>query len=178
MGRLTVTAVQPGDILAVRSGGLAGLAIRLGAAIRDQVNLSNHIAVVHHTDAHGTVWALEGRPGGVGWRDARAYLASPWTVTNVGQPKTAGQRKTVCDTMLAMIGTAYDWTAIVADAAGAFGLGEIWHPAWDGTVPAHVVCSSLAAWGYSKAGLTCPPGGREATPADWVGLIMANRWQS
>ena len=172
------TAVQPGDVLAVRSGGLAGAAIRLGAALRDQVNLSNHIAVVHHTDEHGTVWALEGRPGGAGWRDAKTYLASPWTVTNAGQPKTPGQRETVCATMTAMIGTAYDWQAIVADAAGAFGLSGIWHPAWDGTVPAHVVCSSLAAYGYGKAGLECPKDGRETTPAEWVDLIMANRWQS
>jgi len=172
------TSVQPGDILAVRSGGLAGAAIRLGAALRDQVNLSSHIAVVHHTDEHGTVWALEGRPGGVGWRDARDYLASPWTVTNAGQPKTAEQRETVCATMLAMIGTAYDWEAIVADAAGAFGLAGIWHPAWDGTVPAHVVCSSLAAYGYGKAGLECPKNGREVTPAAWVDLIMTNRWQT
>jgi len=85
-----VTAVQPGDVLAVRGGGLAGKLIRLGAAFRGQPNLDAHIAVVHHTDEHGTVWALEGRPGGVGWRDAKAYLASPWTVTNAGQPKNGG----------------------------------------------------------------------------------------
>lgn len=171
-------AVQPGDVLAVRTGSLAGTLIRLGAALLDRPNIASHIAVVHHTDEHGTVWALEGRPGGVGWRDAKTYLASPWTIANPRQPKTAVQREHVCDTMLAMIGTRYDWQAITADALNAFRLEGLWRPTWkDGTVPGQVVCSSLAAYAYAKAGLTCPPGGREVTPADWLGLIMEHGWQ-
>ena len=171
--------VQPGDVLAVRTGSVASAAIRLGAALLDRPNVANHIAVIHHTDAHGTVWALEGRPGGVGWRDAKAYLASPWTIANPRQPKTPAQRRAVCAAMLAMIGTAYDWQAIAADALNAFRLERLWHPTWkDGTVPGQVVCSSLAAWAYAKAGLACPPGGRETTPSDWVSLITENRWEA
>ena len=42
---------------------------------------------------------VEGRPGGAGWRDARDYLTSKWTLTNAAQPKTAEQRDAVCATM-------------------------------------------------------------------------------
>jgi hypothetical protein len=170
--------VAPGDVLVIRTGSVAAAMIRLGAALRGHPNLSNHVAVVHHTDAHGTVWTIEGRPGGAGWRDAKTYLASPWTIANRRQPKTPEQRHAVCAAMLAMIGTAYDWEAVAADTLNAFRLGDLWRPSWkDGTVPGQVVCSSLAAWAYAKAGLTCPPGGREVTPGDWTELIMSNRWQ-
>lgn len=58
--------VQPGDVLVTRSGGWQARLIRLGAALRDKPNLSSHVAVVHHTDVKGTLWVLEGRPGGAG----------------------------------------------------------------------------------------------------------------
>jgi len=103
--------VKPGDLLATHSqgGGWGGRLIRLGAALRDQPNLSNHIAIVHHVDASGTLWVLEGRPGGVGWRDATPYMESKMTVCNADQPKSDRQRKIVCDGAVALIGTAYDW---------------------------------------------------------------------
>jgi hypothetical protein len=144
-------------------------------------NMDNHIAVAHHQDAHGTLWVLEGRPGGVGWRQANDYLRSPWTLTNAGQPKTDAQRAAVCKTAEAMLGTAYDWQAIAADAAGAFGLNGVWLPKWDGKVPGHVVCSSLAAYAYTRAGLGRPiqaADGREVTPADWVTFILTHGYQS
>lgn len=178
---------EPGDILAVRGAGWTGRVIRFGAALRELVtgnpepNLDGHIAVVHHRDQAGTLWCLEGRPGGVGWRDARDYLHSPWTVSNVGQAKTAAQRQLVCATMFALIGTQYDWQAIAADAAGAFGLDKVWRPTWHGTVPGHVVCSSAAAYAYMKAALERPdPGqdGREVSPADWLALILASGWEN
>ena len=172
-------AVQPGDVLVIRTGGIAAAMIRLGAALRGRPNLSNHVAVVHHTDARGTAWTLEGRPGGVGWRDARAYLGSPWTLANAAQPKTGAQRERVCDTMLAMTGTAYDWDAIAADAAADLHLNTAWRPEWkDGTVPGHVVCSSLAAYAYGKAGLPCPAGGRQVQPADWDAWILTRAWEA
>lgn len=170
-------AVQPGDVILARSGGLAAAMIRLGAALRDQSNLSSHVAVVHHADPHGTVWCVEGRPGGVGWRDASAYLVSPWVLTNAGQPKTAGQRAAVCATMQAMLGTAYDWEAIAADAASDLHLDTAWLPGWHGTVPGHVVCSSLAAYAYGKAGLGCPAGGRTVQPSDWDQFILTRGWE-
>lgn len=171
--------VQPGDVLAVRSGSFAAAAIRLGAALLGRPNLSSHIAVVHHTDAHGTIWTLEGRPGGVGWRDAKAYLESPWTLTNAAQPKTAAQRERVCDTMLAMIGTQYSWQTIAEDAAIAFGLKDIWAEKVNGKPPGEIVCSSLAAYAYDKAGLAAPSPADYAhvTPGDWDQLILENRWQ-
>jgi hypothetical protein len=178
---------QPGDIFAVRSPGTAGRLIRFGAALRELVtgsaepNLDNHIAVVHHTDKAGTLWVLEGRPGGVGWRDAGDYLKSPWTVTNVGQPKTDAQRKQICGITEAMIGTAYDWAAIAEDGALAFGLKDIWTEKASGQVPAHIVCSSLAAYAYDKAGVPAPAGPgdyRHVSPADWTAFILSGRWES
>jgi hypothetical protein len=175
---LTVTNVQPGDVLVVRTGSFAGAMIRLGAALKGRPNLSNHVSIVHHTDAHGTVWCLEGRPGGAGWRDAKAYLASPWLLTNAAQPKTGAQRQAVCGIMQAMIGTAYDWEGIAADGAADLHLDTAWLPAWNGTVPGHVVCSSLAAYAYGKTGLGCPAGGRQVQPADWDTFILTRGWEA
>jgi hypothetical protein len=175
--------VKPGDVLAVRTSDWQGRLIRAGAGLRElftgqpSPNLDNHIAVVHHTDPQGNVWCIEGRPGGVGWRVATDYLKSPWTVHNAKQPKTDAQRNVVTDIMHVMLGTPYDWEAIAADAAGAFGMSGLWQPAWHGTVPGHVVCSSLAAYAYSKAALARPGSStqtREITPANWTAFIMAN----
>lgn len=174
---IPAAAVHPGDVLLVRSPGWAAKLIRVGAALRGEPELDNHVAVVHHTDEHGILWVLEGRPGGVGWRQASDYLASPYTVSNAAQPKTADQRKTICAGALAMIGTPYDWAGIAADAAAAVDLSALFHPAWDGgKVPGHVVCSSLAAWLYQKAGLAGPEG-REVTPADWLAFILSHGYQ-
>ena len=170
-------AVLPGDVLAVRSGSLAAWAIRFGSAFRDGPNLSNHIAVASHYDAHGTLWCAEGKPGGVGQRDARAYLASPWTLTNAAQPKTRAQRDAVAGVMTALNGTAYDWQAICASAARDLGFTlPGWDPGWHGQVPAHVICSSLAAYAYAKAGLACPPGERGCQPSDWDTWILTRGW--
>jgi hypothetical protein len=156
-----------------------GRLIRIGAAITDHPNLVNHVAIVHHTDKHGTTWCLEGRPGGVGWRDARDYLRSPWTITNSGQPKTTPQRESVQSYATAMIGTAYDWEAIAGDALDSFGipLKDAWQPGPHG-VPGHVVCSSLAAYVYAKTGLAHPAGDRLVTPADWQQFLIENRWNA
>jgi hypothetical protein len=166
--------VAPGDVLAVRTGGMAASLIRFGAALRGEPNLDNHIAVVHHADRAGTTWCIEGRPGGVGWRDARAYLASPWTVTTAAEPKTGLQRQAVCEALEAAIGTPYDWKGIAADAAQAIHLPDLWQEKWDGQVPGHVVCSSLAAWAYMKAGLAYPVASdlERTTPADWTRMCI------
>jgi hypothetical protein len=169
--------VAMGDVLLARSGGAAGWWIRFGSALRDKPNLANHVAVVHHTDPNGTVWCIEGRPGGTGWRDARSYLASPWLLTNAGQLKTPAQREAVAAAMTALVGTPYDWEAIVADAATDLGW-ELpgWDPTWHGTVPAHVLCSNAAAWAYAKAGLPRPAGERASQPADWAQFILTRAW--
>ena len=173
--------VLPGDVLAVRTPGIAGSLIRFGAALRGEPNLDNHVAVVHHADLAGTTWCVEGRPGGVGWRDARDYLGSRRTVTNAGQPKTSAERGMICEALEAAIGTPYDWEGIALDAARALRLPELWSErAWGPKVPGHVVCSSLASWAYQRGGLACP-GIRDlarVTPGDWTEFIITRGWSS
>lgn len=176
---MTSVNVKPGDVLAIRAGknDIPGWWIRFGAAVQNKPNLSNHIAVAHHFDAHGTLWCIEGRPNGVGYVNAANYLKSPLLLTNVDQPKTDAQRAAVCDTMKTLIGTPYDWQAIVVDGFVDLGIKVPgWSPDWTGTVPAHVVCSSLAAYGYAKNGLKCPKGDREVQPADWDEFILTKAW--
>lgn len=178
---MTPLAAEPGDVLLIRLAGFWARWIRVGAGVSDRPDDVNHVAVVHHTDPAGTTWCIEGRPGGVGWADATAYLDSPWSTDNTPQPKTAGQRAVVCRVMEALLGTPYDWEAVAFDGAGdaaaAAGLRLPWAPTWHGTVPGHVVCSSAAAWAYTKAGLGAPGGGRECQPADWAAFITARRWE-
>lgn len=179
--------LQPGDVIAVRTSGFAGWLIRLGAALTGKPNLQNHIAIVHHTDAAGTLWCVEGRPGGVGWADATRYISSPWTVSNSLQAKSPDQRKLVCDGAVALIGKGYDWEAIAADAAADLDLSQLWHPQFHSLarghsrdlVPGHVVCSSLAEWLYMKALLDCPApgrGAREIQPGDWTEFFVMKGW--
>lgn len=170
--------VQPGDVLAVRSKGFSSAAIRLGAALLGEPNLENHIAVVHHVDDAGTTWCVEGRPGGVGWRDARDYLGSRWTMSNATESKSGRQRDLVRTAVFAALGTKYDWEGIAADAATALRLPDLWREKWGGKVPGHVVCSSLAAWAYQRAGLPYPVVHDLArtTPADWSELIIERGW--
>jgi hypothetical protein len=166
---------QPGDLLVVRSPGIAGRLIRFGAALLDKPNLSNHVAIVHHYDKAGVLWVIEGRPGGVGWRQADDYLKSPWTVNNSGQYKTQPQRDMITAGAVALLGTPYDWAAIADDAVDSLHLADLWKPQF-GTVPGQVVCSSLAAWLYAKAALDHPSGGRNVSPGDWDELIQLKHY--
>lgn len=174
-----MTAPQPADLLIVSGTSWTSKLIEIGAILRGR-DPASHIAVMHHTDANGVPWAIEGRPGGVGWQDARAYLADPRTVTNAAQPKTGAQREHVCLLMVQMLGVQYDWAGgIGEDAAMALHLPRIWAPDASGKVPGHVVCSSLAAWGYSQAGLATPatPAAWETvTPGDWRQFCEQRRW--
>lgn len=166
-------AVLPGDVLVTRGGGIAGTMIRLGAALAGKPNLSAHVAVVHHRDDAGTLWVVEGRPGGVGWRDARDYLASPWTLANGAQPKTPGQRDIIARSATAMLGTPYDWAAIVGDGLDDL---HLWDPV-GGVVQGHAVCSAVAACLYDKAGLPRPAGDeRRVQPADWDTWCLTEGW--
>jgi hypothetical protein len=175
---VTLPALAPGDVMVVRTGGgWAARLIRFSAALEDKPNLDNHVAVVHHTDAAGTPWAIEGRPGGVGWVDARRY-DNPYLLTNTGQPKTTEQRERVCALTVGLLGTPYDWSGIVADAMAAVGAPLLWRTrAFGSAPPAHVVCSSLAAWAYRQAGLAEPGvATRAVTPADWADFILGREW--
>lgn len=178
-----ITDVQPGDVLAVRTGGRAGWWIRLGAALKDLPSLENHIAVLHHQAGDGTWWCVEGRPGGVGWANASSYLKSPYTLTNRNQPKTQGQRDAVCAITEAMLHTPYDWPAIAGDAIADLHLPLLWPERWNAPTPGHVVCSSLAAWAYDKAALKAPAGSLDIAqvayvqPGDWARFMLMNSYE-
>lgn len=173
-----MTDIRPGTVLCVRSSGFAGFMIRFGAAIRNKPNLQNHVAVAHHTDEHGTLWCIEGRPGGVGWRDATTYTQSPWTLMNTEQPFTDVQGAAIAKQMEALLGTKYDWDAIAADALSDLGMRlPGWDSKWQGLVAGQVVCSSAAAYAYGKAQVPHPVGDRGCQPSAWTEWILTKEWE-
>lgn len=175
---MSASMIGVGDVLAVRTTGVGAWFIRLGARLRGLPHSANHVVVAHHVDPRGVMIGLEGRPGGVGWVDMTDYLASPATVDNRAQPKTAEQRYRVAKSAEAMLGAAYDWPAIAALAGYDAGLPLVedldWH---DGhSAPLHVICSAYAAYLYGTAGLPHPVGERFVQPADWVQFINDKEW--
>jgi hypothetical protein len=170
--------LKPGDVLAIRTGGFAGELIRVGEELTGKIGLENHIAVCHHW-LDGVPWGLQGEPGGVGWIDLRAYLASPYTVTNAGQPGRSDEtRATVAKEAGALLGDRYDWAAIGGDALAALHV-HLWNLKFPhGLAPGEVVCSSFAAWLYEQAGWPHPDAGteRDCEPADWCAWIMDHGW--
>lgn len=167
----------PGDILCTRNAtGFAARMIRLGAALRDRPNTVNHVVIAHHVDAAGTLWGIEGRPGGVGWVDCRHYLKGAYTLDNREQPKTDAQRQAVCHAANGLLGTPYDWVGIAADGMDAIHAPDLWAQDWPKCPPAHVVCSSLADWVYEHVGLASPQPDRTCTPGDWAAFIAEKGW--
>lgn len=172
--------VDIGDVLAVWTTATqpADVAIRLGGVIAGETGLNNHVVVVHHlTD--GVWWGLEGKPGGVGWVDLTRDIAHPYTTSNAAQPKTPEQRQAIAKTVEVMLGTPYDWAAIADDGLAALHLPHLFGENWDGQgVPGHVVCSSLAAYGYKANGMPHPTIHTErlTTPADWTDWNLGKRW--
>jgi hypothetical protein len=175
---MTKPVIAPGDVLVVRTEGITAGLIRFGAAWRDLPNLENHVAIAHHVN-QGVWRGIEARPGGVGWVDLEDYLESRYTLTNYRQPKTEGQRSTVCSIMEQMLKTGYDWDAIAQDALYDLHIPDVWAERWHGQTPDHVVCSSLAAWGYHGAHLAAPATEDMAhiQPANWTEFILVNGYQ-
>jgi cell wall-associated NlpC family hydrolase len=176
---MSTTPIGVADVLAVRTGGIGGWLIRLGAQLRGLPCGINHIVIAHHVNGNGRWIGLEGRPGGVGWVDMTNYLASPATVDNREQPKTEAQRYLVAKAAERLIGTAYDWQAIGEEAL--FDLGApLSHIDWSGpNPPLHVICSSFAEWAYRQVGLARPePSQGEALvqPGDWAAFDLAKAW--
>jgi cell wall-associated NlpC family hydrolase len=172
-----VVTVDVGDLLLVHTTRRASRWISAASALAGNPSLIDHIAVVHHQDANGTWWVIEGRPGGVGWHIASAYLDSPHVLTNARQPKTPAQRAGVAELALGLLGTPYDWSVVVADAMAALGAQELWGQNWKGQgPPGHVVCSSLAAYGYERVKLDVPSRAspRRTTPADWAQFVRVH----
>jgi hypothetical protein len=170
--------LQPGDVVAVRTPpSIFGWLIRLGAALRGRPWHVDHVVIVHHRDDTGRLWGIEGRPSGVGWVDLAAY-DNRWMLSNADQPKTDIQRAQVCELAVDMLGTPYDWPAIIHDAAIALNLQRLWRSGDYGPrAPGHVVCSSLAAWLYHKVGLAAPRGLMSTCwPADWADFILRKGW--
>jgi len=174
--------VQPGDVLATQDPTWWARLIRFGAALRDQPDSWNHIIIASHRDGGGTFWGIEGRPGGVGWVDLAPWLANRWTISNAEQSKTDEQRTQIVTIAKGLLGTPYDWAGIVADAMAAIDAPNLWRLRdFDAAgPPAHVVCSSLAAYAYHKVGLAGPvaPLLRAVTPADWASWILRRDWEA
>jgi hypothetical protein len=177
-----IGALNPGDVVAVDTGNAAADdLIRLGALLDGTPAPANHVVIVHHADKAGTLWGVEGRPGGVGQVDMAKYLRGPlakYANSNGALSRTAVQSTAICEAALSFLGTPYDWAGgIAADALNSLHLTDLtkaldkWW-GWNadaGLRPAHVVCSSLAQWVYLHLGLPCPDvaDGELCTPADW-----------
>ncbi len=176
-----MTDWAPGDVLTVWDPRrpLPAWLIRAGGWLRGHWrNRSNHVVMVHHKDEAGTWWGIEGRPGGVGWVDLAQYAHI--TSSNAAQPKTDAQRAALCTAGEAMLGTDYDWVAILTDARQALHLNHLWKSKdfGDGS-PAHVVCSSAWEWVSEGLGLASPGGTadtRWTTPPDWEAFNRAEGW--
>lgn len=167
--------LRPGDVLCVRTGGWFAEAIRIGEELSGKDGEQNHVAMFHHWS--GPVpWGLEGRPGGVGWVDLRAYLASPFTVNNCLQPgRTDEARAAVASEAQYMIRTAYDWEAITDDTLRAFRMPDLFASSFRGLVPGHTVCSAYTAFLYERQGWDRPPvTDRDTEPADWAQFCLVN----
>lgn len=173
-----MTQVDVGDILCVRTTGPFSWLIRFAAKLRRLPSTIDHVAIVTRIDPDGTPWTVEAwAPNGVREHYAADYVASSWTIANVGQPKDAVQRAKVAAVASLFLEHGYDFAAILADAANVFNIKDPWLKQWsESNPPNRVVCSSLAAWVYQQAGLACPNAGREVTPAEWAQLIDANHW--
>lgn len=179
--------VQPGDVLTVHTGGLWSWVVRLGPRLRNWLYRAgepehwNHVLVVMPDDARGNRWAVEGKPGGVGWRDltSSGYLDDPYTLVNNEQSKTAEQRAQICVVMetMAQRHTPYDWPAIAIDIARI--VSPLWgmRDKWGKGVPGHVVCSSAADLAYESVGLASPRPDRFCTPWDWARFDQEQGWR-
>jgi hypothetical protein len=187
-------ALRPGDVLVLRTPDDGGWWIRRRALmiaypwqpwrwVSDRnvgkAGLVNHVAIYTHTDSTGRLRGLEGRPGGFGWVDLATYLSYPTTIANTDQPKTDEQRTAVVDQAIRMVGTPYDWAAILALAAEAAGLPFRLDEWPEDGVPGHVECASVADYLYEAAGLANPGGytkTRGTDPEDWARFVLGKLW--
>lgn len=173
-----LSILLPGDVLAVNTGNnWAADLIRFGEHLQGKPSFDNHVVAVHHRDDAGVLWGIEGRPGGVGCVDIARY-DNKYLVSNAKQAKTDEQRKEICTYAVAMLGTPYDWDAIIKDALSVLHLEVLWASKDFGPLsPAHVVCSTLYSWIYSKVALKGPVTlGRWTEPADWTELFIKEGW--
>lgn len=177
--------VRPGDVLVVYDSTFPGWLIRLGEWLAGDPHRWNHMLVISHRDAGGTLWAIEARPSGVGWtagRDLTRYLTSRKTIDNALQRKTDEQRAQVVEVARGLFGTPYDWTGIVLGAMNVIDAQSLWLKTATAALPdtpAHLVCSSLVSYVYSRVGLARPVGAyRMTTPGRWARFILDRHYDS
>src|ERR1700745_863869 len=134
---------KPGDVFTVQTSGDVSDTIKFGEAMQGKPNLDNHVAGMHHWDGD-IPWGLEGKPGGVGWVDMRAYIGHPMAHKHCPQPYPLdSERAVVSNDAQEMLGTKYDWEAIGGDSFAALHV-KLYHLTWPhGLVPGEVVCSSF-----------------------------------
>jgi len=184
---VTTVAAAPGDVLAVLKTGAKtpgklswlGNAVLIFELLQGKPDISDHVVILTHQDAHGRWMGIEGRPGGVGIVDATVYLGYGRTRSNHMQSRRddGGQSTLFLASCAVSLGISYDWIGIAEDALNtvhAYDLSNeidhLWRwPSDDGKLPGHVVCSSLAARLYQQVGWAHPDTGTErlCEPADW-----------
>lgn len=185
MGGLLTLGI--GDVIAVHHRGLPGDLIELGDAIAGKPALATHVIVVHHQDAAGRWWGIQGEPGGVGWVDLASLPTSmfvTWDNTNHAQPRTVAQRAAIAALCEGLLHVKYDWVGGIAvdglDDIHLEQLGALVDKWWGwgtGPAPGHVVCSSMPAWAHSQLGLARPKGNAETIqPADWWAFNADQGW--
>lgn len=182
----------PGDVLVVNAS--KGKGIFSGgwwikfrswfSGVNKRSRYADHVVIVHHIDDTGTLWGIEGRPSSVGWVDCALYEKAI-IAENGLQPKSEEARKLICQVAEEMLGTPYDWKAIVLLGTDVKFVNKLWSkvlakhliPDWnEDEVPGHVICSSYAALVYRRAGLAYPKdfegGLRFVDPDDWSEFIF------
>lgn len=180
--RFDFNKLEIGDVMVVRSNYRFSWAVRLAAWLRHRSAKVDHVLVVHHRDAAGTLWGIQGQPGGVGYVEIERYRGNHYANANVEQPKNEYQRQRIAELSEGMLGTPYDWAGIILDGMEAIGAQELWRSRdWKtGLVPAHVVCSSFADYLYEVVELANPGGDkatRGITPGHWDDFIINREWE-
>ena len=180
--RFDFDALNVGDVMVVRNDYPGSWFVRMGARLAGKSAIVDHVIIVHHRDQSGTLWGIQGQPGGVGWTQLDRYRGNEFANANVEQPKNEYQRNRIARLAEGMLQTPYDWEGIILDGMVAIGAQVLWKfKEWgDGLVPAHVVCSSFADYIYEVVQLANPGGDkytRGTSPGDWDTFIIKKAWQ-
>jgi hypothetical protein len=178
-----------GDVLAVVQPSLFGKVIQVFERLQGKSDISNHVVIISGQDALGRWIGVQGKPTGVGMVEISIYLNDSRTRSNHDQlrPDDTGQLATMLASLAKSLHIGYDWVGIAEDALSAltlFDLSGALAPLWawpdpdGGTLPGHVVCSSLASWLYESVEWAHPDEGADRTvePADWWNWSDKQLW--
>lgn len=183
MSNLDTSKLMPGDVVIVEMGILiVRIMIWIQAVLtgRAKYRKSGHVIVVSHRDNEGRLWGIEGRPGGIGWADM-TKRDGKWGISNVEQPKTDEVRVQLVDSMIALLGSTYDYPAYLSLALDLVGISTHWTDHKGDSVPSSYICSAVADQIYENNGLANPGGNdrtRFTTPAEWAEFIDKKEWES